>query len=196
MRPKQFQVVVSCKDNCCHQKMKFDCSIVKIVYCFVITFAILLWKCSDLMMLMQNSTSFSQIGIALYYTGIILPSYNSLAPGRCGSNPEKNHINSLRPRRTRRHFADDIFQCIFLNENEWISLKFSLKFVPKVRINNIPSLGQIMAWRRPGNKPFSEPRLDSLLTHICVARPQWVKDRYLEHFLWNCPGVKTSLMIS
>ena len=31
-----------------------------------------------------------------------------------------------------------------------------------------------MAWRRPGDKPLSEPMMDSLLTHICVTRPQWV----------------------
>ena len=65
-------------------------------------------------------------------------------------------FNSLRPRRNRRHFADAIFKCIFLNENVWIVLKISLKFVPKVRINNIPALVQMMAWRRPGDKPLSE----------------------------------------
>ena len=32
-----------------------------------------------------------------------------------------------------------------------------------------------MAWRRPGDKPFSEPMMVSLLTHICVTRPQWVR---------------------
>ena len=83
-------------------------------------------------------------------------------------------INSLRPRPNTRHFADDIFKCIFQNENEWISPRISLKFVPKVRINNIPALVQIMAWRRPGDKPLSEPMMVSLLTHICVTRPQWV----------------------
>ena len=85
-------------------------------------------------------------------------------------------INTLRPRRNRRHFADDIFKCIFLNENVWIALKISLKFVPKVRINNIPALVQIMALRRPGDKPLSEPMMVSLLTHICVTRPQWMSD--------------------
>ena len=73
-----------------------------------------------------------------------------------------------------RHFADDIFKCIFLNENVWIPIKISLKFVPKGPINNIPALVQIMAWRRPGDKPLSEPMVVSLPTHICVARPQWV----------------------
>ena len=39
-------------------------------------------------------------------------------------------FNSLRPRQNGRHFADDIFKCIFLHENAWISIKISLKFVP------------------------------------------------------------------
>ena len=32
-----------------------------------------------------------------------------------------------------------------------------------------------MAWRRTGDKPLCEPMMVSLLTHICVTRPQWVK---------------------
>ena len=84
-------------------------------------------------------------------------------------------LNSLRPRQNGRHFADDISKCIFLNENVWIPIKISLKFVPKGPINDIPALVQIMAWRRPGDKPLSEPMLVSLPTHICVTRPQWVK---------------------
>ena len=67
------------------------------------------------------------------------------------------------------------FKCIFLNENVWIALKISLEFVPKFQINNIPALVQIMAWRRPGDKPLSEPMMVSLLTHISVTRPQCVK---------------------
>ena len=85
-----------------------------------------------------------------------------------------NSIKSLRPRLNRRPLADDIFKWIFFNENVWISIKIALKFVPKGLINNIPALVQIMAWRRPGDKPLSEPMMVSLLTHICVTRPQWV----------------------
>ena len=83
-------------------------------------------------------------------------------------------FNTLRPRQNGRHFADDIFKCIFLNEYVWIPNKISLKFVPKGPINNIPTLVQIMAWRRSGDKPLSEPMMVSLTTHICVTRPQWV----------------------
>ena len=32
-----------------------------------------------------------------------------------------------------------------------------------------------MTWRRPGDKPLSEPMMVSLLTHICITRPQWIK---------------------
>ena len=84
-------------------------------------------------------------------------------------------LNSLRPRQNGRLFADDTFKRIFLNENIRISTKNSLKFVPQCLINNIPALVLIMAWRRPGDKPLSEPMLVRSLTHICVTRPQWVK---------------------
>ena len=83
-------------------------------------------------------------------------------------------VNTLRPRRNRRHFADDTFNRIFVDENIRISIKISLKFVPKGPINTILALVQIMAWRRSGEKPLSEPMMVSLPTHICVTRPQWV----------------------
>ena len=83
-------------------------------------------------------------------------------------------INKSKPRQNGRHFPDDIFKWIFLNENVWISIKKSLKFVPRGPIGNIPALVQIMAWRRPGDKPLSEPMTVNLITHICVTRPQWV----------------------
>ena len=97
-------------------------------------------------------------------------------------------LNTLRPRQNGSHFTDDTFKCIFLNENAWISLKISLKFVPKVQINNIPALVQIMAWRRPGDKPLSEPMIVSLLTHICVTLPQWVNVSFLAKGEIICSG--------
>ena len=42
-----------------------------------------------------------------------------------------------------------------------------------LRMNNIPSLVQIMAWWHIGNKPLSTPIMVSLLTHIWVTRLQW-----------------------
>ena len=86
----------------------------------------------------------------------------------------EDSFNTLRPRWNEQHFSDDIFKRIFFNENVWILIKISLKFVPKGPINNIPALVQIMAWRRTGNKPLCEPMMVRLSTHICVTRPQWV----------------------
>ena len=77
---------------------------------------------------------------------------------------------TLRPRQNGRHFTDDIFKRIFMNENIWIPIKISLKFVHKGSIDNIPALVQIMAWRHPGDKPLSEPIMVNLPTHICVTR--------------------------
>ena len=55
--------------------------------------------------------------------------------------------------------ADDIFKCIFLNENDRIPIQISLKFVSRSPIDIKPALVQIMAWRRIGDKPLSEPIL-------------------------------------
>ena len=73
-----------------------------------------------------------------------------------------------------RHFQDDILKRIFSNENCCILMKMSLKFVSHGPINNIPSLVHIMAWHRPGDKLLSESMVVSLLTNICVTRPQRV----------------------
>ena len=59
---------------------------------------------------------------------------------------------------TQRDKMDDISQTFlnaFFNENVWILVKFSLKFVVKSPINNIPAFLQIMARRHPGDKPSS-----------------------------------------
>ena len=72
----------------------------------------------------------------------------------------QNTVTTLRPRQNGRHFPD-IFKWIFLNENAWMSIEISLKFVPKGPINKLPALVQIMAWRRSGDKPLSEPMMVS-----------------------------------
>ena len=107
------------------------------------------------------------------------------------------NLNTLRPRQNGRHYADDTFKCIFLKENVRISIKISLNFVPKSPIDNIPALFKIMAWRRPGDKPLSVAMMVSLLTHICVARLQWVnrnlnifvKENAFENVVWKMAAI-------
>ena len=109
-----------------------------------------------------------------YNQSLLVKDPQSCRRDREAKQDPKIIFNTLRPRQDGRHFSDDIFNCIFLKENARISLKKSLKFVPKVRINNIPALVQIMAWRRSGDKPLSEPMVVCLVAQICVTRPQWV----------------------
>ena len=61
--------------------------------------------------------------------------------------------------------TDDTFMCIFMNEKFGILIRISQKFVPKVPICNESALVQVMARRRTGDKPLSEP----LLTHFIDA---------------------------
>ena len=52
--------------------------------------------------------------------------------------------------------ADDLFKCIFLNENDRIQIQISLKCVARCPVDNKPALVQVMAWRRIGDKPLLE----------------------------------------
>ena len=86
-------------------------------------------------------------------------------------------INTLRQRQNGCHFVDDIFRWMFFNENVWILLKIPTQVVPKVQINNIPALVQIMAWCRPGDKPLSEPMMVTSRMHIRITN--WGPDKNL-----------------
>ena len=70
---------------------------------------------------------------------------------------------------SRRHI-----QSHFFCQDCCILIKILLKFVSQGPMNNIPALVKIMAWCPSGNKPLSEPMMVTLMTHICVTRPQWV----------------------
>ena len=47
----------------------------------------------------------------------------------------RQSIDTLNPRQHGGHFADSIWKCIFWNENVWIVIEISPKFVPKGPIN-------------------------------------------------------------
>ena len=94
-------------------------------------------------------------------------------------------VHILRQRQNGCHFADSTFTHIFLNENVRITIKISLKFVPKGPINDIPVLVQIVAWCRPGNKPLSGPMVIRSPMHICVTQPQWVKEQQIFYKHWE-----------
>ena len=98
-------------------------------------------------------------------------------------------VDTSRPRPNGQHFTFNIIKCVFLNENTWILINISLKFVPKGKINNILSLVQIMAWRWPGDKPLLEPMMVSLLMHIYVSLS--LNEVNLIYFSKGVPAGKT-----
>ena len=67
-------------------------------------------------------------------------------------------LNFLKPGQGGYHIADDIFKLFFFNEKCCILIQGSSKFVPNGNIVK-PTLFQIVAWRRTGDKPFSEPMM-------------------------------------
>ena len=56
-----------------------------------------------------------------------------------------------------------------MNENIYILIKISVKFVSKEPINTILALVQIMAWRRSGDKPLSEPVIVYQRTYVSLS---------------------------
>ena len=66
-------------------------------------------------------------------------------------------FNTFRPRQNGCHIADAIYKCIFLNENVWISIRISLKFVSKGPINNKSALVQVMYWHWIDINPLLRP---------------------------------------
>ena len=131
------------------------------------------WQLFDIYKFYYKIVRHKMIGIEMYYMPNPLL-FHFLAT-KAPQFPAKKALNTLMPRQNGRHFPDDIFKWIFWNESICISIKIPLKFVPNGPISNIPALVEIMDWRQSGDKPLSEPMMVSLLTHICISRPQWVK---------------------
>ena len=97
-----------------------------------------LWLCNLIVSDYQLIHRISQLGMSLVFSetllGFLVSCSHVTLPG--------SHLTHW------GHHFPDIFKCIFLNENVWISFKISLKLVPKGPINSIPALVQIMAWCR------------------------------------------------
>ena len=91
-------------------------------------------------------------------------------------------INTSRPRQNARHFPGDIFKCIFMNENVWMSNTRWLKFASKGSSDNDTALVQI-AYSVPSH--YLNQWWLTLVTHIFVTWSQWVtvfRDQFHEWF--------------
>ena len=63
------------------------------------------------------------------------------------------HDNTFKPEKWP-NCSNDIFKCIFVNENVSIAIQISLEFVTMDQTKDIPALLQILAWRRPGKSHY------------------------------------------
>ena len=99
-----------------------------------------------------------------------------------------NTFNTLKPRQYGHHFADDIFKCIFLKENAWISYSnafLCMKIIYLIsdfvavcsRRTNWPVLGKVMtAWT-------NDDKVHN------ATKPQWVKGITQMHNLWEAEDI-------
>ena len=85
-------------------------------------------------------------------------------------------INSSTPGQNDRHFPNDIFSCIFVNEKLCILFKNALKFLPYGSINNNQALAWIIALRRIGHMTLFEPMLARYTDAKCNATYQHLLD--------------------
>ena len=83
-----------------------------------------------------------------------------------------------------------MFQCIFLIENFLILNEISLKYVPYGPVDNMAALVQIMAWRRTGDRPLSEPMLvcfiDAYMRHSTSMSQSAVTLHNCSVYRWTC----------
>ena len=140
-------------------------------------------KVNDLVKI--KTSSFQKCSIWLLFYGVLL----TTLLWRCISWVlVRIDLNLLRPRQNGLHFADDIFKCIFFNENLGILIKISLKFVPAGPMNNLITLVWMMTLSRKAKSHYLKQWWHSLQIHICVTRPQWVKYTDKNTSQWKCPG--------
>ena len=114
------------------------------------------------------------------------PSADSLTEhGPKGNNIHNQQGKLISPTQNGCHFTEDICRCIFVNEKFCILIKFHLNLFLMIQLTITQHWFKIMAWRRIGDKPSSEPMLNDSLTHICGTRGRWV-NFHARHKQW--PG--------
>ena len=85
-------------------------------------------------------------------------------------------VNTLRPSQNGHHFANNIFKCISLNKNFWILNEIHSNMFLGVYLTIW--LPQFRRWlvAVQATRLYLNQWWRRLPTHLCVTRPQWVKD--------------------
>ena len=86
------------------------------------------------------------------------------------------HLNTLRLRQDGHHFADDIFNCVVLNEKVFRLIKISLKIV-FMRIQLMINQHWFRWWldTEEVTSHYLNQRWPGLQIHMCITQPWWVK---------------------
>ena len=137
-----------------------------------------MWKC-----LQENGSQFVSASDKNRYSHLTMFMCVDIQILTLGCTPKKHNFN----------FPDDIFKWIFVNENAWISMKISLKFVPKVLICNIPAL-DLKQWRLDYWLIYASRGLNELMigpgNTLCIHFIHRTVLKYSsEHFLSECDPV-------
>ena len=104
-----------------------------------------------------NALALPWSGITCQHCIFILtstPGFNELGKDNCKTGWVM--LNSSHPGQNGHHFTDNIFRCIFVNEKFCISIKISLKFVPKGPIDNNAALAPVPLSIFQSNSKFDE----------------------------------------
>ena len=110
------------------------------------------------------------------------------------------------PEQNGGHFANNIFNCIFVNEYACILIEISLLSVSNGTIDNPSVLVYIMAWCYTGDKPLYDPMLtwDLWVMPCTMTRPQNVnlqnpicfikKNSAFKGWMWFCMSMTCVLL--
>ena len=93
------------------------------------------------------------------------------------------------------NISQTAFSNVFSPRKLFDSIKISFKFVPKGLIENNPTLAQIIGADQANCRLLNQ-WWDSLLTHICIPRAQWVSgDPDQCDRCWNCVLIHTVIQL-
>ena len=119
-----------------------------------------------------------------------------------GRHDNDYFTNSSPPGQKDRHFADDLLTHLSVDGKFCILIKKnSLKFVPTCPVDNKPVLAKVMAWRRTGDKPLTEPMLTqfrvlkytrriNIWLHCIVCCCNWVVTNFIHIYEGYLYGTK------
>ena len=117
------------------------------------------WQCQWVTNICRDGPRITYSLFLLQGLTLIVAQFNTLIPGQSG-----------------QHLVDNIYKCIFFDENYDILIKISPKLVPEIWTDNNSAMVHVMAWHQTGSKPIPESKLiwDAWCHMASVSRNQFI----------------------